>query len=384
MKIIKSFTDENGQEVLVQGAGTDYNPELNSLAIGEDTVAVGKDQFVFGKYNVPETDKVEVVGGGEIVEQDYTKYDLGEEIKGFGQYLSTKSIFYGGVTVQEAKIALNVITNVPIENITLKSNYIAEEYWNTRTFFIITMSHRGTTQGVVGYHLDLIAFNPEVNLWNTAYLHIDGKWRFLPENITEDSYLNIQPSTAGLYDNEIPFMDRVKEALTVEILPKNIRTLDWEGNEVLAGELTSKKVNTKSVKWEDDNYSRQIDSYEASLMPKIVEISSQTVKVTNPITQNKLDIAIPNISEIGMLAKSNKFLKLVVNEESTKTIWGQQQLTNSTITFRNVKTTLIDNVFYETIIEIIYALDLPTASVMHKVADLQTGDIQYYLATSLS
>jgi hypothetical protein len=48
-------------------------------------------------------------------------------------------------------------------------------------------------------------------------------------------------------------------------------------------------------------------------MPKIVEISSQMVRVTNPITQNKLDIDIPNISEIGMLAKSNKFLKLVVN-----------------------------------------------------------------------
>jgi hypothetical protein len=53
MKIIKSFTDENGQEVLVQGAGTDYNPELNSLAIGEGTSAIGEDQFVFGRHNKP-------------------------------------------------------------------------------------------------------------------------------------------------------------------------------------------------------------------------------------------------------------------------------------------------------------------------------------------
>lgn len=381
MKIIKSFTDENGQEVLVQGAGTVYNQELNSLAIGEGTRAIGENQFVCGRYNEPQIDKVEVVGGGETVEQDYTKYELGEEIKEFGQYLTSKSFFYGGVTIQEAKIALNVITNVPIENITLKSNFIAEEYWNTRTFFIITMSHYGSTQGVVGYHLDLIAFNPEVNLWNSASLYIDGKWRFLHKDITEDSYITLDQHLASMYDNEIPFMDRVKEALTVEISSKNIRTLDWEGNEVLAGELTSKKVNTQSVKWEDDTYSRQIDSQEASLMPKIVEISSQMVEATNPITQNKVNFNVPNISQTGMLAQSNKFLKLVVNEESTKTIWEQQQLTNSAITFRNVKTSLIDNVFWETIIEINYALDLPTASVMHKVADLQIGDIQYYLNT---
>jgi hypothetical protein len=53
MKIIKSFTDENGQEVLVQGAGTNYDADLNSLAIGEGTSAIGEDQFVFGRHNKP-------------------------------------------------------------------------------------------------------------------------------------------------------------------------------------------------------------------------------------------------------------------------------------------------------------------------------------------
>jgi hypothetical protein len=45
------------------------------------------------------------------------------------------------------------------------------------------------------------------------------------------------------------------------------------------------------------------------------------------------------------------------------------------ITFRNVKTTLIDGIFYETIIEINYTANSPTASVMHKVGDIPTGDI---------
>jgi hypothetical protein len=62
-------------------------------------------------------------------------------------------------------------------------------------------------------------------------------------------------------------------------------------------------------------------------MPKIVEITSQMAEVTNPTTQNKMDITIPNISKISMLAKSNTFLKLVVNDGATKTMWEQQQLT---------------------------------------------------------
>lgn len=157
----------------------------------------------------------------------------------------------------------------------------------------------------------------------------------------------------------------------------------WQPLDKLGEELTSKKVNTKSVKWEDGTYSRQIDSQEASLMPKIVEISSQMVEATDPITQNKTIFNVPNISETSMLAKSNTFLKLVVNDGAAKTMWEQQYLTAYTITFRNVKTTLIDGVFYETIIEINYTTGSPIASVMHKVADLRTGDIQYYLNTQV-
>lgn len=600
MKIIKSFTDENGQEVLVQGAGTDYNPELNSFAIGEGTVTAGEDQFVFGRYNEQDSDKAEIVGGGQpfIIKEEV---ELGvTDIQGLYNSLilppyiacgSTKQSFYGGKNLTEVKESFIKYFGEQLnkDEIYITSKNIFEECdffiftkdkpssatryylygynstqdtwyvshalvfngtWgvsntnpNYTKFFgiielpkdpvwslstvpekdkngdpvstpnLVTQSDRitflnklknfiaptnklsnirtldwegneyianslaigkdsksdtngqlvfgrgnkldntkveivgnGAEDGIITYdltdvesiknipigtelHTDIQATDwyknatlivvantlEELNELGTdtinlgfseqqglddidiylycKYKNLDAakthRYAYIFKRKDEEQ-IRIKFTTMYNTNNRFWFDEPLSDGMLFNSIQSNhssdevIRTLDWEGNEVLAGELTSKKVNTKSVKWEDDTYSRQIDAQEASLMPKIVETSSQTVKVTNPITQNKLDIQIPNISEIGMLAKSNKFLKLVVNEESIKTIWGQQQLTNSTITFRNVKTTLIDNVFYETIIEIIYALDLPTASVMHKVADLQTGDIQYYLATSLS
>lgn len=61
--IFKGFTDEYGNVIPVQGAGTVYNEELNSLALGKDTVAIGKNQLVFGRGNVEDANKVEIVGG---------------------------------------------------------------------------------------------------------------------------------------------------------------------------------------------------------------------------------------------------------------------------------------------------------------------------------
>ena len=62
--IFKGLQDENGNIIPVQGAGTVYNEEKNSLALGKDTMAIGQDQLVFGRKNVAEASMVEVVGGG--------------------------------------------------------------------------------------------------------------------------------------------------------------------------------------------------------------------------------------------------------------------------------------------------------------------------------
>lgn len=574
MKIIKSFTDENGQEVLVQGAGTNYDVDLNSLAIGEGTVAAGEDQFVFGRYNIADSSKVEVVGGG------YTEQGQGQEQTDITEIMKTiNSLEVGseitlsphpismsgetklvkiGNTLEEALVYVKGLfaeSGSLLKSVTMESDTYSQEdlcgfftYPNVKTFYTsftvwvvpdVFVNHviaitkdgkmlKGSTNSMSKYWVTLSDFyaitirkvisnevfvernirtldwmgneyianslaigkdsksetngqlvfgrgnkvdntkveivgngvdnvtvtydlsdiesiknipigtelhtNLQVTDWyknaklivmaktleelnelgediislgqagqeglDDIDIYLYCKYKNLDESSTyryayifkrkDEDQIRIKFTTIGDTKTQFWFAEPLDRGVLFNSLVSGyssdevLRTLDWEGNEVLAGELTSKKVNTKSVKWEDDTYSRQIDSQEASLMPKIVEISSQMAEATNPITQNKLNINIPNISETGMLAKSNKFLKLVVNDGKGKTIWGQQYLTDNVITFRNVKTSLIDNVFYETIIEIIYALDLPTASVMHKVADLQTGDIQYYLATSLS
>lgn len=62
--IAKGLQDRLGRIFQIQAAGMKYNQSLNSVALGSDTQATGKDQFVFGRANVTDDEKAEIVGGG--------------------------------------------------------------------------------------------------------------------------------------------------------------------------------------------------------------------------------------------------------------------------------------------------------------------------------
>lgn len=63
---IKKIVDVNGVEHDVQGIGYTYNENLNSTAIGTKVQLseTGQNQLVFGQYNEPNPDKIEIVGNG--------------------------------------------------------------------------------------------------------------------------------------------------------------------------------------------------------------------------------------------------------------------------------------------------------------------------------
>jgi hypothetical protein len=101
----------------------------------------------------------------------------------------------------------------------------------------------------------LLIFRTSDGTWydvNRSYLGLNTYAAYIKEKIT-----SVQVRFApGIITSSTAWEDIYQKLIKTIHNGKNIRTLDWEGNEVLEGELTSKKVNTQSVKWEDDNYSR--------------------------------------------------------------------------------------------------------------------------------
>lgn len=303
MKIIKGFYDEQGNYVQVQGAGTQYNPELNSLALGEDTILAGENQFVFGKCNLPSADKVEIVGGGYKATENIVKYELGEEILDFGKFSTEHNIFYGGVTLEQCKIALNNMLQIPVENINFVSNHLTEDYWNNHTFFII--SQQNATDGI---RFSCNVFNPDSSKWKKVVLYINNNHRSKPEDITDTSIITLDPSLVLAYDNAYPFLDKIRNSMAFIITnEKNIRTLDWEGNQNLAGKLISKQVIIT------DNPTKESLQENAIPISKYVKVEAEEISLVQANGGGKnITIKIPAKTDLYNICNPNQSCVLAV------------------------------------------------------------------------
>lgn len=228
--MITKIKDENGVEHLVQGAGTVYNEEHNSLAFGKGTSAIGQDQFVFGKYNIPDTDKAEIVGGG-TEEEDAPSLQIGELIdSSFYPGHSRYRIWYAGTTIENLRECISLLYGTPISNIQLIEprdmlnvdiDFVLLCTPSTNRLLYSVHSTDGNWYEADGY----ILYNDSVNFPSSE--DID----------TTKEITIVKPTRLGGYLT--PYYTNIYNTYKPKpsILHKNIRTLDWSGNEVLKNSL---------------------------------------------------------------------------------------------------------------------------------------------------
>lgn len=225
--VFKGFTDENGNVIPVQGAGTVYNEEKNSLALGKDTSAVGQDQFVFGRSNVEDADKAEIVGGGS-----YLNALNGLEINGtFRIDNPTSSDVIAFVTspysiefTPVSAIFKKVANGKDAASAALVSMYDASSMKSTSLF-------NTWAEGKTDIHAFEVTFVSE----NGTEASYDGL--FLTDGIGNDYWVAYKLSIdySGALNAQVISQQRVTGGLKHKF---NIRTLDWAGNEKLACSLT--------------------------------------------------------------------------------------------------------------------------------------------------
>lgn len=371
MNIIKSFTDENGQEVLVQGAGTDYNPELNSLAIGEGTVAVGEDQFVFGRYNTPEIDKVEIVGSG--YQEQFQAYGLGEQCA--GHTLTWSRVYYGGKNIEELEQAFKVMYNNCEVTFEVLTSLLPDDII---TFLILERDR--VSENKISASL---VFRTNDGTWydfSRAYLGLNTYSAYIKEQITSVN-VRFYPEISKAADVWENIYQKLIESIHNG---ENIRTLDWEGNEVLAGELTAAKVitpmvETQNITFTDGTYTREITAEEAYLIPKMVTVTSQDTAILLYNVSDILDtihIQMPDISTIRTLLQQNKYLKIIeVPDVENQYIWELEKIENTNFTFKNVKTDLSNNVINEIWLNV--NTD-GTSQILVKRTNIKSNSTNYY------
>lgn len=235
--VFKGFTDENGNVIPVQGAGTVYNEEKNSLALGKDTSAIGYDQFVFGRGNVENSDKVEIVGGGmgvmfELLQRINIGYEFPYEIPNFSDGVRLFKKWGNTLAEARANTAISYKPSKTILNIDL--GIVVEQ-----------------GQPSISINESDIAFvlceylPPEVVIGGLERMHIickDGFW------YKTEGVINHEGGRA----NEITFQkfNKLHNIKNVTNL-KNIRTLDWEGTQWNAGDITCDDGNGNTISMRD-------------------------------------------------------------------------------------------------------------------------------------
>lgn len=236
--VFKGFTDENGNVIPVQGAGIVYNEEKNSLALGKDTVATGQDQFVFGRQNIPDTTKAEIVGGGS---QLFTF-----KRKGTSGYPDTiifenvKLIRIGTSSdLVEFLLQHNALSNYLLYDGSLKMAADTEimfypELTNHYSFYLIAGEGDGSESPIIA-----VVDNPEV-----------GDYVYSVSGITSKSYSQGETPNdeikSILFQNINLFISYIGSEKS-----GNIRTLDWEGTQWNAGDITCDDGNGITISMRD-------------------------------------------------------------------------------------------------------------------------------------
>lgn len=257
VKSIKSFnTVTNSWESTMLSSdalkfnGITYNEELNSVSVGTKTSSKGQDQLVFGKYNAYDADKAEVVGGGfeGYVSDEYNPGDDISYVTGKWVQIQTDTgLYYGGNTYSQLREALYVSQSLE-EDVTININQ-NDPYIYFATFFIsckIPQSYQTSKRSLRVLARD---YN---GVWYEATCLLNGYQQLGPGGVIND----ITVGTFEPWENVIASAKQSAEA-TYQALAKekifqhNIRTLDWEGTQWNAGDITCDDGNGNTISMRD-------------------------------------------------------------------------------------------------------------------------------------
>lgn len=257
VKSIKSFnTVTNSWESTMLSSdtlkfnGITYNEELNSVSVGTKTSSQGQDQLVFGKYNAYGADKVEVVGGG-FEGQVSDEYNPGDDISyvtgKWVQIQTDTGLYYGGNTYSQLREALYVSQSLE-EDVTININQ-NDSYIYFDTFFIsckIPQDFQTSKRS-----LRVLARDYD-GVWYEATCLLNGYQQLGPGGVIND----ITVGTFEPWENVIASAKQKAEA-TYQALAKekifqhNIRTLDWDGTQWNAGDITCDDGNGNTISMRD-------------------------------------------------------------------------------------------------------------------------------------
>lgn len=246
--VYKGLLDENGVVCPVQGAGTTYNEELNSLAIGKGTSAIGVDQFVFGRSNKEDSNKVEIVGGGTFIDipiLDITSALIVEKNEHSTEY------YIGGGFDAINDFLLGKQAKLEVEELPL--DYTISDIWlyNMREYDGYIRGYGLVMKDGVTLSGNNISYKP----WGS-----DNK----------------------RYENNVTIFHRFTVGKKIEkinsIVPRSIRTLDWDGNQWNAGDLTcddgeGNVISLRELAKKEGNYD---DSELRALINNKVEIYGES------------------------------------------------------------------------------------------------------------
>lgn len=212
-----------------ENKGYTYNKDNNSFAIGTKTIASGNDQFVFGRNNIEDDSKVEIVGNSETkeYEEEEYKFDI-EKIKKIGSRFeiklkrgTTEYIHKGIVVANSIEDYIKYLKTHPI-------------YYPSGECYINLETVNVNLEDFHTYGGD----NAE------AFAIFDPRYQYDDFNfgcISEDSIMKW--GNINLDERKILTLDElITENGAPEVVTRqiNIRTLDWNGNEEIEGNFTAK------------------------------------------------------------------------------------------------------------------------------------------------
>lgn len=243
---IKTFNQNSGnwEAAMMSGDllkfnGITYNTDLNAIAIGTKTSATGDDQLVFGRENKSDSTKAEIVGGGN------TTYLSSSYRNTYGTSIVA---FKVGESKEDLEIYLSKLLGMDFKMIDwrddIKSIYICPH--NTRIDIIFNITNTVMTVGdVILKSATSITENQSIALYTS-----DANW-------------NVASLNTGAISQS--YMDKLKLYYTpaYQNSAKNIRTLDWDGTQWNAGDLTCTAVDGTTISVRD--LLERIKNLEASL-----------------------------------------------------------------------------------------------------------------------
>lgn len=333
-----------------------YNVEINSVAIGNKTVANGTNQVVFGGYNEPNATDIEIVGGGngnDTMTVIHTSTDL-----------IFNCMYIGNLTNDSETILCEKL--LPLVRNKYKNKYV----------------YIGTTDNQKGNVTTLVNEIKNQCEGDLYFIYYDNyNW------VNDDQYCllavkqnaSIEPGQS-LYIVGWSFAEQgTVDNVTTQPYGYNLRTLDANGNETLAGGLT-----TQYIQWYNSQYgTKTITADEAVLIPTIKYSSTESIVLQNITDASaKITAAFPTLQSFQDIInkQSKSVILLTVDSEQNTWVWYPHSGWNWNSSLHTFKSTLV-NPLTNDLCELYFiynALSNTINQYYGKVENLYTGTITYY------